>query len=549
MRETREHAQALFQEVGAITGSIKRLAGCALAGRIDTLALLPKTAAGDEERALVEEGRANTPFVAGTGIGAGLTGYSQASGGGKRFLPFVVYNPCAWERSDRVTVAIYDTDFEPGRVVALDENGAAHPTLFLGKGNDWGHDKLTVAFDALGVPALGYRTYLLCEGTASPLQNTVQISPNEWFETPHLRFRLDRYHSGLLELIDKRNGARLVGGDSGPLGAWQSVVERPRGMTAWALGEETDKLTLRSTSFHVVGAARNQGTAVPAGHGVMGYRVDSVLDVPGTQSTVRVSMMIHALEPRIDFTADIDWREIGDPKRGIPGLVVSFPLALTNLTSRYEAPFGSVERDLFAGEEVPTLRYAHLAGTAAATAGGKTSAGVTLVQDCKYGHAIQGSELRLRIVRSSFDPDHAPEVARSTVRYALHLHDSPQDPAELARLGAAWNHPFLIIPANLQAGSAPARHGFMRVETPNVVLTALKQAEDHDGLVLRLVELNGVETEAVVEIDPAVADGLTHATLLDVMERPIAGAAAWANGKLRVSVKANSFVTVRLGRR
>src|SRR5437764_11400373 len=163
---------------------------------------------------------------------------------------------------------------------------------------------------------------------------------------------------------------------------------------------ETDTLTLRSTSFHVVGAARNQGTAVPAGHGVLGYRVDSVLEVPGTQSTVRVSMMIHALEPRIDFTADIDWREIGDQKRGIPGLVVSFPLALRNLTSRYEAPFGSVERSLFAGEEVPTLRYAHLAGTAPTDDGGETAAGVTLVQDCKYGHAIQGSELRLRMVRS-----------------------------------------------------------------------------------------------------------------------------------------------------
>jgi len=63
VRETREHAQALFQEVGAITGAIKRSAGQALTEQIDTLALLPTSWDGDAERALVQEGKANTAFV------------------------------------------------------------------------------------------------------------------------------------------------------------------------------------------------------------------------------------------------------------------------------------------------------------------------------------------------------------------------------------------------------------------------------------------------------------------------------------------------------
>ncbi|HZT42851.1 MAG TPA: glycoside hydrolase family 38 C-terminal domain-containing protein [Chthonomonadaceae bacterium] len=555
VRQTREHAQGLFQEVGAITGAIKRTAGCALASRIDTLALLPDTPAGREERALAEQGTVNTPFVAGAGIGAGLTGYSQASGGGKRFRPFVVYNPCAWPRTERVTVALYDADFEPSRVIALDEQGKAHPTLFLGKGGDWGHDKLTVAFDAQDVPPLGYRTYLLTEGTAQPAQDTVQMSANEWFETPLLRFRLDRYRSGLLELTDKRTGMK-VGYGKTPFGAWQYVVERPRGMTAWALGHELDEpLLLRSTRFHVIGASRNEGTNVPGEGGVMGYRVESLLQVPGTQSTVRVSMMISALEPRLDFSADIDWREIGDEERGIPGLVITFPFSLVNVTSRYEAPFGSVERSLFSGEEVPTLRYAHISGKVVKEVKegklNKVYAGMTLLQDCKYGHSITkkltgSKELRLRIVRSSFDPDHAPEVAQSSVRYSIYLHDSPPEPADLTRLGAAWNHPCLLIPADLQSGDAPPRDSFARVTTPDVVLSALKQAEDGSGLVLRLVELNGQDTEAVVEMSPALAAGLSQATLLDLMERPITGSAIWSAPTLRVPIKAHSFVTVKI---
>ena len=548
VRETREHAAALFQEVGAITGAIKRNAGQALAAQIDTVGMLPTGWDGEAEKALAQTGKANTPFVAGTGIGAGLTGYSQGNSGGNRFLPYVVYNSCSWPRSERVTVALYDTDFSPGRIVALDEHGKAHPTMFLGKGSDWGHEKLNIAFDAVDVPALGYRTYLLCEGDAAPVENPVKIEPGEWFETPYFRFRVDRYQSGLLELIDKRTGAKLIDSDTCPLGAWEYLTERPRGMTSWVLGKEMDKAILRSSSFSVLGAARNQGTSVPHGGPNLGYRIDSVLEVPGTLSAVRVSLMIHALEPRLDFSADIDWREIGDPKRGIPGLVVRFPLALRSLTSLYEAPFGSVERRLFAGEEVPTLRYAHLTGMASTVDGGEAFAGVTLLQDSKYGHALDSSELRLRIVRSSFDPDHAPEVARSTVRYALILHDTPTDPANLARAGAGWNHPFLLIPANLQSGAAPAHRSFVRVQTPNVVLTALKQGEDGNGLVLRLVEMNGQATEALVELDPSLTQGLTTATCLDLMERPIEGAVEWKNGTLKVTVPALDFVTVRLSK-
>jgi alpha-mannosidase len=48
--DTREHALGLFQEVGAITGSVKREVGVWLASQIDTLSLLPDTPAANDER-------------------------------------------------------------------------------------------------------------------------------------------------------------------------------------------------------------------------------------------------------------------------------------------------------------------------------------------------------------------------------------------------------------------------------------------------------------------------------------------------------------------
>ncbi len=407
------------------------------------------------------------------------------------------------------------------------------------------------AFDALDVPALGYRTCLLCEGEAESPAAPVTPTPTGWFETPWLRFRLDRERGGLAELWDKRTGACLTGPGECPLGAWAFVSEIPQGMTAWVLGREVaEPLTLLSSRFEFTGASVNRGTGVPQDLSLLGGRATWHLAVPGTSSTVRLALAIHALSPRLDFEAEVDWREIGDETKGIPGLTVRFPLALSGVTSRYEAPFGSVERSLTGGEEVPTLRYAHLSGTAKRADSAGVPAGATLLQDCKYGHSVHstpdGTELHVRGVRSSFDPNPTPEVSKHTVRYALFLHDAPTAPSDLARLGAAWNHPLLPLSAGLQEGKIAPRQGSVSVETSNILLTALKPAEDGAGFVIRLVEMDGQACEAVVSLDPAFTAGLTRAQTLDVLERPAAGTASWEAGTLRVSVPALGIVTVGL---
>ena len=45
-------------------------------------------------------------------------------------------------------------------------------------------------------------------------------------------------------------------------------------------------------------------------------------------------------------------------------------------------------------------------------------------------------------------------------------------------MGAAFNHPLIALPVAMQNGTKPTRLGFAEVLTPNVVLTALKVADD-----------------------------------------------------------------------
>ena len=55
-------------------------------------------------------------------------------------------------------------------------------------------------------------------------------------------------------------------------------------------------------------------------------------------------------------------------------------------------------------------------------------------------------------------------------------------------------------PPGLGEGDLPPLQDFCALDAPNVVLTALKRAEDGDGLVLRIFETAGRETKVTVTL-------------------------------------------------
>lgn len=546
---TREHALGLFQETGAITGAIKWDAFSRLASTVDTAALLPENRTYESNKPYKSySGNENSPYTAGAGIGAGETGLSASIGASGRFRPWIVYNPCPWPRTDYVIVDLYDCDLEPDSIVARDEEGVNHPVMFLEKGNDWGHDKLTVLFYARDVPGLGYKTYMLCEGVADAQGPGVSAHEGERFETPDLELGFDRYSSGLKRLIDRRNKSEIAE-DPFTTGEWLVVTERPRGMTAWRLGGEVNSglrvnVPLLCDAFRVQGIRYNDGTGAPLNTS-LAFRVVSQLRVPGTESTVKLTAIVHSAAPRIDWCADIDWREIGTLEKGIPGLVIGCKVLLgeIDMEPTFETPFGSVNRDSLTQSDVPSINYVHMPGH---HKDGSYSC-LTLLQDCKYGFEMYGSDnCWMRVLRSSFDPDHAPEVRKSKLRYAVYVHDKPATPSELTRLGQEFNQPLIPFPATLQEGKEPLSRSFAESETPGVVLTCLKRPLVGTGLLVRLVEYDGKDTQVSVSLDLALVKGLKKAQTVDLLERPCPGTATLTGNRLSVHVPAHGIVSVVL---
>jgi alpha-mannosidase len=75
------------------------------------------------------------------------------------------------------------------------------------------------------------------------------------------------------------------------------------------------------------------------------------------------------------------------------------------------------------------------------------------------------------------------------------------------------------MPVGIHGGQFAAEHSFVEIEPDNLVLTAVKEAEDGDGLILRFYECAGKEVDAKLTL-PA---GAQSAEETDLMEHPVAG--------------------------
>jgi alpha-mannosidase len=181
---------------------------------------------------------------------------------------------------------------------------------------------------------------------------------------------------------------------------------------------------------------------------------------------------------------DIDWHETHVL------LKAAFPLAASGPKATYEIPYGAIERPTTRNNswekaqfEVPAQRWADL---------GDAKQGVSILNDSKYGYDAVGNTLRLTLLRSPTwpdpDADRAPALRLRDLPAHRHLASKPKPST------AATNSTRHSPPSRSSPTPALSRHSlFASVEKPNVILSAVKKAEDSDALIFRVYEWAGRE--------------------------------------------------------
>jgi alpha-mannosidase len=530
VRATREYESGLFQQSAATFGTVQAESLRAVAAAVDT--------AFAKDRVLTAPGGEDRGLGAGVGRGSGLGAISDAAHQADGPRPVVVFNPTGWPRDELVRTSVWDSGAAPDRrevrrFVVHAPDGRSFPAEIVGQGEYWGHRYADVVFPA-SVGALGYAAYVLEERPAGGAPAASATAPLKVdgealaFENDRLSVRFDRLTGGVVQLVDKATGLDLAT-PADPLALLELVVERPRDMSAWVIGDTMSRvgpLTLHSLVVE---------TSNP-------YVATLVAKAKVRDSELTTRYSLKAGQPWLEVEVEATWLERGGPESGTPQLRMRFPTRLEGAQARYEIPYGSIVRGLAKGEEVPALRFADAFGTIQGKA-----AGFLLLNDSKHGHSLDGSTLALTLLRSSYEPDPLPEIGAHSIRMALVPHGGALTVAEMTRLGAAFNQPLQVVAADVHPGRlAPTGSALLAVSPADVVVGAVKRAEGDDAIVLRVFETAGRATTARLELAPLL--GTPKAVEeIDFLERPVAkGTARLASRAVSVDVPAHGVASVRL---
>jgi alpha-mannosidase len=373
----------------------------------------------------------------------------------------VVFNSLSWARSAALTTALPASLVGVSALEAVDANGRAVAAQLLAQGSG------AMVFVPEEVPACGYTSY-----TLRPSANHVESSLHASVERMENRFYLLELtpEGEISRLYDKRAGREVIaaGQRANQLQLFQDGPERE---AAWNVHATFAK---RSYAWD----AQTQISLLENGPVRACVRVEKTY----RQSRLIQEIVLYDQLSRIDFITHCDWQE-----RQVM-LKAAFPVEVRTMSAACEIQYGVVERPTHRNTsweqekfEVCAHRWVDL------SEGGY---GVSLLNDCKYGYDVEGSTLRLTLLRGPEYPDPNADRGEHDFTYSLypHLHDWRQ--GETVRAAASLNQPLVC-----QAGAAPlagasSAQSFFTVTGP-AILDTVKPAEDGRGWIARLYEANG----------------------------------------------------------
>ena len=110
------------------------------------------------------------------------------------------------------------------------------------------------------------------------------------------------------------------------------------------------------------------------------------------------------------------------------------------------------------------------------------------------------------------------------------------------RRGYEFNYPLEAQQVAAHAGSFPLEHAYLRVRPENVALTALKKAEDTDGLILRVYEWAGKSGDAQIDLPKRALSAM----VTSLLERPQGQPLVVQEGHVTVPIHPYEILTLRV---
>lgn len=197
-------------------------------------------------------------------------------------------------------------------------------------------------------------------------------------------------------------------------------------------------------------------------------------------STITQTYSLAANGRRLDIETEIDWHDRRTLLRTVN------PVAVKAREATFECALGVVKRATHANTsweaaqfEVPGHRFCDLS---------EPGFGVALLNDAKYGHSAKGNVLGLSLVRGPVWPDPLADEGRHSFTYSLLPHAGDWHEGGVREQAEWLNQPLCTQRVQGLAAYSRSLVSFAGIDA---ALSALKGAEDGEGLILRVYEPAG----------------------------------------------------------
>ncbi len=342
-----------------------------------------------------------------------------------------------------------------------------------------GRQKLAVG--GVAIPAFGAVTLSLTSDVPH-----IKASPFKYdgtrLETPYAQIIFDSC-GYISSFIDKASGRQLCKEGAEPLNTFYMCEDVPLDWDNWDIDPDLE---------NKMEPQRNLISREIVSDGPLEIRIRSVYSI-GQHSLITQDMVFHSDTPQIDFCTVVDWKD----KHSF--LKTGFNVDILSSYVNNEIQFGHISR--------PTTRNNSLEASKFEVCNYKWSDisesrfGVAILNDCKYGISVYGSDMRLSLHKGGCHPDVTGDEGVHEMTYSFLPHSGPLSSSTVIKPSYMLNIPSVEVTGSLLSPVSP----LIKISEDNIICEAIKPAElIENAFVVRLYEAERNKTACTVKLDESI---------------------------------------------
>ena len=210
-------------------------------------------------------------------------------------------------------------------------------------------------------------------------------------------------------------------------------------------------------------------------------------------STITQNIWFYGEDGRIDFETELDWHSLHRVLR------TAFPVDINTDKASFEVHFGTIERPNHTNTSWDVQKFETCAHKFADLSEGDY--GVSLLNDCKYGHDIHGNTMQLTLVKRPTYPNEIADEGYHKFTYSILPHKGDLKDSDTVRQGYMLNFPMYAVKAAANKdGKLPEEWSLIRTDSENFVIETVKEAEYGSDVIVRGYEAKNFRGTANVTL-------------------------------------------------